>query len=248
MRLLKEFDKRELQEVGRDLHEFASMLYPICRSITGDGIRKTLALIGERIPLQISEVPSGTEVFDWTVPREWNIRDAYINNASGKRVVDFQRSNLHVLNYSTPVHEKMSLAELKPHLFTIPEQPDWVPYRTSYYKEDWGFCLSHNQLLALEDGEYEVRIDSTLSGGHLTYGECFLPGELEDEILISCHACHPSLANDNLSGLVVATALANFYQDTIFDTRIAFFSFRERLVRSHGSREIMRAPRASGMA
>lgn len=209
MRLLKEFDKRELQEVGRDLHEFASTLYPICRSITGDGIRKTLALIGERIPLQISEVPSGTEVFDWTVPREWNIRDAYINNASGKRVVDFQRSNLHVLNYSTPVHEKMSLAELKPHLFTIPEQPDWVPYRTSYYKEDWGFCLSHNQLLALEDGEYEVRIDSTLSGGHLTYGECFLPGELEDEILISCHACHPSLANDNLSGLVVATALAN---------------------------------------
>ena len=208
MRLLKEFDKRDLQEVGRELHQFASMLYPICRSITGDGIRQTLALIGERIPLQISEVPSGTELFDWTVPREWNIRDAYIKDASGKRVVDFQRCNLHVLNYSTPVHEKMSLAELKPHLFTIPEHPDWVPYRTSYYKENWGFCLSHNQLLALPDGEYEVCIDSTLSDGHLTYGECFLPGESEDEVLISCHACHPSLANDNLSGLVVATALA----------------------------------------
>lgn len=208
MHLLKELDQKDLMEVGRELHDFAGVLYPICRSITGDGLRRTLALIQERIPLQVSEVPSGTEVFDWAVPKEWNIRDAYIKDASGKRVVDFQRCNLHVLNYSSPVHATMPLAELRPHLFTIPEHPDWIPYRTSYYKENWGFCLSHNQILALKDGEYEVCIDSTLQDGHLSYGEYFLPGTSQEEVLISCHACHPSLANDNLSGLVVATALA----------------------------------------
>ena len=125
-------------------------------------------------------------------------------------MVDFQQCNLHVMNYSVPVHATMPLSELRPHLFTIPEHPDWIPYRTSYYKEDWGFCLSHNQMLALEDGEYEVCIDSTLEDGHLTYGECYLPGRSTDEVLISCHACHPSLANDNLSGLTVATFLAQF--------------------------------------
>jgi aminopeptidase-like protein len=144
------------------------------------------------------------------VPKEWNIRDAYIKAPGGKRVVDFLKCNLHVLNYSTPVRATMSLSELKPHLFTIPEKPDWIPYRTSYYKEDWGFCLSHNQMLALEDCEYEVCIDSTLKDGHLTYGECYFRGRSTDEILISCHACHPSLANDNLSGLTVATFLAHF--------------------------------------
>lgn len=208
MRLLKELDQKDSMEVGRDLHGFAADLYPICRSITGDGIRRTLAMIQERIPLQISEVPSGTEVFDWTVPKEWNIRDAYLKDTSGKRIVDFQACNLHVLNYSLPVHAKMSLADLRAHLFTIPEHPDWIPYRTSYYKENWGFCLSHNQMLALKDGEYEVCIDSTLHDGHLTYGELFLPGASDDEVLISCHACHPSLANDNLSGLVISEALA----------------------------------------
>jgi aminopeptidase-like protein len=208
MRLLKELHQKDLSEIGRELHDFASVLYPICRSITGDGIRRTLGLIGERIPLRISEVPTGTEVFDWTVPKEWNIRDAYIKDASGTRIVDFQRNNLHVLNYSTPAHATMSLTELRPHLFTIPEHPDWIPYRTSYYKENWGFCLSHNQLLALEEDDYEVCIDSSLHDGHLTYGECLLPGASEEEVLISCHACHPSLANDNLSGLAVATALA----------------------------------------
>ncbi len=208
MGLLKEFDQKDRATIGRELHRFAADLYPICRSITGDGIRRTLALIGGRIPLQIHEVLSGTPVLDWTVPREWNIRDAYINGPDGTRILDFQKCNLHVLNYSTPVRATMPLRELKPHLFTIPEQPEWIPYRTSYYKEDWGFCLSHNQMLALKDGDYEVRIDSSLENGNLTYGECYLRGRSTDEVLISCHACHPSLANDNLSGLTVATLLA----------------------------------------
>jgi aminopeptidase-like protein len=195
-------------EVGAELHQFARELFPICRSITGNGIRQTLGMIGKRIPLEISEVPTGTLVFDWTVPKEWNIRDAYIQGPDKKRVVDFQKSNLHVLNYSVPVHTKMPLHELKPHLFTIPQHPDWIPYRTSYYKEDWGFCLTHNQMLALKDQEYEVCIDSSLENGSLTYGECYIPGRSSAEVLVSCHACHPSLANDNLSGLAVATFLA----------------------------------------
>ncbi len=194
--------------LGSELYGFASELYPFCRSITGEGIRETLRRIGRRIPLEVFEVPSGTPVFDWTVPKEWNISDAYIKDSSGRRVVDFEKCNLHVLNYSTPVHAKMPLSELRPHLFTLPAHPDWIPYRTSYYQEDWGFCLSHNELSSLTDGEYEVCIDSTLKDGNLTYGECFIPGKSSDEILISCHACHPSLANDNLSGLTVATELA----------------------------------------
>ena len=160
------------------------------------------------IPLELHEVSSGSEVFDWTVPNEWNIRDAFIKNAQGERLVDFRKHNLHVLNYSIPVHRKMSLAELKPHLFTLPDQPDWIPYRTSYYKETWGFCLSHRQFELLPEGEYEVCIDSTLAPGSLTLGEAYLPGEIQDEVLISCHSCHPSLANDNLSGISLATALA----------------------------------------
>jgi len=210
MNLLKEFDLHDPAKSGQELHSFAAELFPICRSITGEGIRQTLAMIQSRIPLKVSDVPSGTSVFDWTVPKEWNIRDAYIKAPNGKRVVDFRDCNLHVVNYSRPIHETMLLSELKPHLFTIPKNPEWIPYRTSYYKEDWGFCLSHNQLLALEDGKYEVCIDSTLENGHLTYGECSLPGRSTDEILISCHACHPSLANDNLSGLTVATHLSRF--------------------------------------
>jgi aminopeptidase-like protein len=210
MGLLKEFDRRDPVKVGAELHRFAAELYPICRSITGDGVRQTLAQIHRRVPLQISEVPTGTQVFDWTVPKEWNIRDAYIKDTSGRRVVDFQRSNLHVLNYSTPVRATMPLSELKQRLFTLPEHADWIPYRTSYYKEAWGFCLSHNQMLALADGDYEVCIDSILTDGHLTYAECYVPGHSADEVLISTHACHPSLANDNLSGLAVATALAEF--------------------------------------
>jgi aminopeptidase-like protein len=154
-------------------------------------------------------VPSGTQVFDWTIPKEWNISDAYIADERGKRIVDFHDSNLHVVNYSTPIHKTLSFDELRPHLYAIPDRPDWIPYRTSYYKEDWGFCLTHRQLLALDpNAKYEVCIESTLSDGALTYGECYLPGQSDEEILISCHVCHPSLANDNLSGLAVATYLA----------------------------------------
>jgi aminopeptidase-like protein len=208
MSLLTELLQSRLPEIGRELHQFAAELYPICRSITGEGIRHTLALIQQRIPLELHHVPTGTPVFDWMIPREWNIRDAYIKSSTGYKVVDFQQSNLHVLNYSAPVDATMPLSALRPHLFTLPAHPDWIPYRTSYYEENWGFCLSHNQMLALEDGDYEVRIDSTLEDGQLTYGECYLPGRSADEVLISCHACHPSLANDNLSGLAVATFLA----------------------------------------
>ncbi len=222
MRLPNTFDKENLAGIGHQLHQFAAELYPICRSITGEGIRRTLRMIGDRIRLQISEVPSGTQVFDWMVPKEWNIKDAYIKDRSGRRVVDFQKCNLHVLNYSVPIHATMPLGEIKPHLFTIPAHPDWIPYRTSYYKEDWGFCLSHNQLVALPDGDYEVCIDSTLADGSLTYGECFLPGQSSDEILISCHACHPSLANDNLSGLTVATELAKLLAECSSDLHYSY--------------------------
>ena len=206
--LLQSVDQQSLADIGSELHRFAAELYPICRSITGDGIRQTLAMIENKIPLQISEVPSGTQVFDWMVPKEWNVRDGYIKDGAGRRIVDFQQSNLQLLNYSVPMNARMPLSELKEHLFTLPDHPDWIPYRTSYYRPKWGFCLSHKQMLALQDQEYEVCIDSTLEDGHLTYGEYYIPGRSKDEVLISCHACHPSLANDNLSGLTVATSLA----------------------------------------
>jgi aminopeptidase-like protein len=190
------------------MHALIRQLYPLCRSITGDGLRRTLARLGEEIPLVLHEVPTGTQVFDWTVPREWNIRDAWVKNAAGERVIDFRRHNLHVVNYSVPVHRTMTLRELRPHLHSLPDQPQLIPYRTSYYREDWGFCLPHEQLERMPEGEYEVCIDSTLEDGHLTYGECLLPGRTGEEVLVSCHACHPSLADDNLSGLAVATFLA----------------------------------------
>jgi len=206
--VLEPLDQESLSSIGAGLHSFARELFPICRSITGDGVRQTLAKIGERIPLTISEVPTGTGVFDWSVPREWNIRDAYIRTLQGDRVVDFQRNNLHVVSYSSPVSTILPLSKLRSHLHTLPDHPDWIPYRTSYYKEDWGFCLSHKQMLALEETDYEVCVDASLESGSLTYGECLLPGQSTEEVLISCHVCHPSLANDNLSGLTVATAMA----------------------------------------
>ncbi len=187
-------------------------LFPICRSITGNGVRKTLSIVGEHIPLTLHEVPSGTRVLDWTVPKEWNIRDAWIKDRSGRRVVDFRANNLHVVSYSIPVHGWMPLAELKTHLFSLPEHPDWIPYRTSYYNESWGFCVAHSQLTQLNDDEYEVCIDSTLEDGHLTYGECVVPGQSTDEVLLSCHVCHPSLCNDNLAGISLAVALVEYLQ------------------------------------
>jgi len=210
MNLLKEFDQMDQGKIGQEMLRFAADIFPICRSITGGGIRLTLEKIRERIPLLTPQIPTGTSVFDWTVPKEWNIRDAYVRVPGGHRVIDFQKSNLHVLNYSAPVNSTMSLEELRSHLFSIPEHPDWIPYRTSYYKEQWGFCLTHNQLIAFEDTQYEVCIDSSLTEGHLSYGEFHLPGRSTEEVLISCHVCHPSLANDNLSGLTVAASLAQF--------------------------------------
>ena len=193
---------------GEAMYALATELYPICRSITGAGLRETLRRIQRLVSLELHEVASGTRVLDWTVPKEWNVRDAWVADARGERVIDFQRHNLHVLNYSVPVRRRMTLAELRPHLFTLPERPDWIPYRTSYYAENWGFCLAQRVLDALPEGEYEVCIDATLEPGHLTYGELFLPGAATDEMLFSCHVCHPSLANDNLAGVVVAVWLA----------------------------------------
>ncbi|MGL5874464.1 MAG: DUF4910 domain-containing protein [Xenococcaceae cyanobacterium] len=198
----------EIELLGVEMHRSISQLYPICRSITGDGVRKTLYLLKQLIPLETFEVPTGTQVFDWTIPKEWNIRDAWVKNSRGEKVIDFQAHNLHVLNYSIPIQQKMPLLELKEHLFSMPDRPDWIPYRTSYYSENWGFCLTDRQLQELEDGEYEVYIDSSLEDGYLTYGEYFLPGETEEEILFSCHVCHPSLCNDNLSGISLVTFLA----------------------------------------
>jgi aminopeptidase-like protein len=195
-------------DTGSELHRLITELYPICRSITGDGLRETLRIVGTQIPLTLSEVPTGTQVFDWTVPNEWNIRDAYVKDSRGERVIDFRASNLHVVNYSVPIRRRMPLTELKAHLFTLPDHPDSVPYRTSYYKESWGFCVTQHQLELLPDGEYEVVIDSTLQPGHLTYGEYFLPGNLPDEIVISTHCCHPSMCNDNLSGIAIGALLA----------------------------------------
>lgn len=197
---------------GAAIYSLISELYPICRSITGDGVRETLRIIGKSIPLEIKEVPTGTKVFDWTVPKEWNIRDAYVKNSKGERVIDFRKSNLHVVSYSQLVHTQMSLSELRPHLHTLPEKADSIPYRTSYYSEGWGFCLTQHQLEALEEDEYEVCIDSALNDGYLTYGQVYLPGESSEEVLISCHVCHPSLCNDNLSGIGVAAQLAEYLQ------------------------------------
>lgn len=190
------------------MHSLAAELYPVCRSITGDGVRATLRRLAEEIPLEIREVPSGTEVFDWTVPEEWNIRAGWIKDPAGNTIVDFADHNLHVLGYSAPIHERVSLADLKPHLFSLPDQPDLIPYRTSYYKKNWGFCLPHRLVESLAEGEYEVFIDSDHKQGSLSYGELVLPGATSEEVLISTHVCHPSLANDNLAGNAVVVELA----------------------------------------
>jgi aminopeptidase-like protein len=192
---------------GRALHDLARELYPLCRSITGDGVRATLARIGQLLPLTVHEVPTGTAVLDWTVPEEWNIREAWIATTDGRRVVDFAACNLHVVGYSRPVRARMSRQDLDAHLHSLPDRPDWIPYRTAYYAGTWGFCLSQRQRESLTDAEYDVCIDSTHAPGSLTYGECLVRGDLEDEVLLSAHVCHPSLANDNLSGIVTLAAI-----------------------------------------
>jgi len=199
------FDPRAL---GEEMHGWVGRLFPMCRSITGEGLRETLRSLGGLAPISLTEVPSGKAVFDWTVPLEWNLRDAFVADDGGRRLVDFRRSNLHVVGYSVPVRRRMTLDELRPHLHALPEHPEWIPYRTSYYEEGWGFCLAQSALDRMPPGTYEVVIDSTLAPGSMTLGECVLPGETGEEVLISAHSCHPSLANDNLSGVVVAAFLA----------------------------------------
>ena len=198
------FDKKK---VGTDISNLIERLFPICRSITGDGVRETLSIIAEYIPLKITEVKSGTKVNDWEVPDEWNIKDAWIKNSSGEKIVNFKDSNLHVLNYTEPVNKKVTLSELKEHVFTLPDQPDLIPYRTSYYDRNWGFCMSYNQFESLEDELYSVFIDASIKPGFLTYGEYLLKGETDEEVILICHVCHPSLCNDNLSGIAVANEL-----------------------------------------
>jgi aminopeptidase-like protein len=197
-----------MTDIGREMHALISVLFPITRSITGKGVRETLSILTQHIPLTVQEVPSGTKVFDWTVPHEWNIRDAYVKNSAGEKIIDIMNNNLHVLGYSCPVSKTVSLTELKEHLFTDPAHPEWVPYRTSYYSKNWGFCISHNQYAGLREGDYEVVIDSSLESGHLTYGEYLIAGNIPEEVLISTHICHPSLCNDNLSGIALAVYLA----------------------------------------
>jgi aminopeptidase-like protein len=206
------------------MYRLIEELYPICRSITGDGVRETLRRVDTVCPLRIEEVPTGTEVFDWKVPREWNIRDAYIALPSGERLVDYKNNNLHVVSYSIPVRATMTLEELRPHLHTLPDHPDWIPYRTSYYSESWGFSVAQRDLESWPEGPYEVVIDSTLGHGHLTYGEAVIPGESSDEVLLYTHICHPSLCNDNLSGISVLAHLARLLTlgERRFTYRIVF--------------------------
>lgn len=203
-------EKFEEHVNGLQMYELIKELYPICRSITGNGVRETLKIIKKHIPLEIFDVPTGTKVFDWEVPKEWNINDAYIISPNGEKILDFKQSNLHIVNYSIPIKKKISFDELKKHLHYIPEKPDTIPYLTSYYKEDWGFCIQYNKFKNLKNGEYDIVIDSTLSKGSLTYGEFFIKGKTENEILISTYVCHPSMCNDNLSGVVLAVFLAKY--------------------------------------
>lgn len=213
---MSELDFIELDELNRSgnyIYDIIVELFPICRSITGEGVRKSLKIIQDQIPMTIVEIDSGQKVYDWIIPKEWNIRDAHIKDSKGERIVDFRKSNLHVMSYSTPIKGKYSLEELKKHLHSLPEYPNWVPYLTSYYNEDWGFCISHNQLKKMTESEYEIEIDSELKHGSLTYGEFVIPGKKDDRILLSCYICHPSMCNDNLSGVALLTTLAKLLKD-----------------------------------
>jgi aminopeptidase-like protein len=196
------------QHVAQEMSGLMAELFPICRSITGGGLRESLRIVQQQLPLELTEVPTGTQAFDWTVPREWNVRAAWVKDPSGDVVLDFARSSLHLLNYSVPFRGRVSLEELKGHLYSLPEQPSLVPYRTSYYSEKWGFCLADEELQRLAPGDYDVLVDTTLEEGALTYGECVIKGATSEEVLISSHCCHPSLCNDNLSGIALSVAVA----------------------------------------
>ena len=212
-------------DLGREMHALCRKLFPICRSITGDGFRQSLSILKTHIPnLKVIEVPSGTKCFDWEVPREWNINDAYILDPDGNRICDFKKSNLHVIGYSIPVKKTVSLDELQEHLYSLPKQPEAIPYVTSYYQERWGFCITHKQRAHLKQGEYKVVVDSELKDGSLTYGELIIPGQSSQEIFFSTYLCHPSMANNELAGPVVTTFLAKRLSDRSnrFTYRIIF--------------------------
>ena len=197
--------------IGDNIHELARQLWPLNRSLTGEGVRETLRQIGEHLPnLVINSVPSGTQVFDWTVPKEWIAREAYIINPNGEKICDFSENNLHLLGYSISFNGEVSLKELKEHLYTLPEQPNAIPYITSYYKERWGFCLTQNDFDNLKEGTYQVRIDTKLFDGELNYGELIIPGKSKKEVFLSTYICHPSMANNELSGPTVVTYLSKW--------------------------------------
>jgi len=214
-----------IQKPGHEMHELMHRLWPICRSITGEGVRETLSILAEKLPeLKVHEVPTGTRCFDWIIPKEWHIRDAYVIGPEGNKIIDFSINNLHVVNYSTPIDMDISLDDLQANLHSLPEQPDAIPYVTSYYKETWGFCLSHETRMSLVAGNYHVHIDSELKSGSLSYGEIILPGKSEQEIFVSTYVCHPSMANNELSGPCVTAKLAEWLRtrDRRYSYRIIF--------------------------
>tara|TARA_B110000196_G_scaffold12078_1_gene9911 strand:- start:199 stop:1578 length:1380 start_codon:yes stop_codon:yes gene_type:complete len=219
----------DLELIGNQMYDLMEELFPITRSITGKGVRKSLKILQNLINLKIHEIPTGFKVFDWTVPEEWNINDAYIMNSKKEKIVDFNKSNIHVLQYSENIKKKITLDELKKHIFTLPDQPNSIPYVTSFYNKNWGFCMSHNEFLKLEDDDYFINIVSEHKNGSLTYGEFLIEGDSKEEILISTYVCHPSLCNDNLSGPVLTAFLAQYLSKVKMHYSIRFLFIPETI-------------------
>ena len=207
------------------MYDLLKELFPICRSLTGNGVRQTFEILKKHIPLEVQEFPSGTKCFDWVIPDEWNIKSAWIKDWNGNKIVDFSEHNLHILGYSIPYSGEITLEDLKKHIYTDPERPDAIPYRTSYYEKRWGFCMSHRQFETLKEGKYQVHIDSSLKPGSLTLAEAFIKGKTEKEIFFSCYVCHPSMADDSISGVVMTTKLYEYLKnrkDNYYSYRFIF--------------------------